>query len=187
MRIPDDLDPADAQLRDSLAVTLRMSREARRISRQQIADLLGVTVPAVYALERRTTWQAHTVMRYARTIGWRIEWQLHDLHIPDDGDVMAIVIAAGDTSTPERADRVHWRAVCNDLVRIRRRRCTAVAMGAQLGVHENAVHAWEANPDGSSVIAAQRHARALGGVLGWRLHETPTTLAHHAPEPRRAA
>ena len=187
MRIPDDLDPADAQLRTSLIGTLRQSREARGIVRRQIAEVLGVTGTAVHALEHRTTWEARTLARYARTIGWRIEWVLHDLAVPDDGDVMAIVIAAGDTSTPEREDRVHWRSVCNDLVRIRRATITAVALAARLGVYENAVHYWEGNPDGSSVICAQRHARALGGVLGWRLHQVASPLVHHAPEPRRAA
>lgn len=186
VRIPDDLDPADEQLRVSLSDTLRLSRETRGISRRQVADLLGVTVPAVWAAERRTTWEARTVMRYSRTIGLRIEWQLHDLAVPEDDDVMAVVIAAGDTSTPERQDRVHWRAVCYDLVRVRRATMTAVALAAALGVHENAVHHWEANPDGSTVISAQRHARALGGVLGWRLHETPTPLLHRPPAPRAA-
>jgi len=187
VRIPEDLDPADVQLRDSLIGTLRLSREARGIALRQVADLLGVTGVAIHALEHRTTWKAYTLARYARTVGWRIEWILHDLTVPDDGDVMAIVIAAGDTSTAERADRVHWRAACNDLVRIRRATTTAVAMAARLGVHENAVHYWEGNPDGSSVIAAQRHARALGGALGWHLHEVASPLVNPAPAPRKAA
>lgn len=188
VKIPADLDPADAQLRASLADTLRLSREARAISRQQIADYLGITAAAVWSVERaRTTWEARTIMRYSRTIGLRIEWVLHGLQIPDDGDVMAVIIAAGDTSTPEREDRVHWRAVCNDLVRVRRAALPATALAAQLGLFENAVNHWEANPDGSTVVAAQRHARALGGVLGWHLHEIPTPLVHRTPEPRRAA
>jgi DNA-binding XRE family transcriptional regulator len=187
VRIPDDLDPADALLRTVLISTLRLSRESRGIARRQIGDILGVTAPTLHALEHRTTWEARTIARYARVIGWRIEWVLHELTVPDDGDVMAIVIAAGDTSTPEREDRVHWRTICNDLVRIRRAGLTAVAMAERLGVHENAVHYWEGNPDGSSVIAAQRHARALGGVLGWQLHPVASRLVNHAPEPRKAA
>src|SRR5438477_6249841 len=143
VRIPRDLDPADEQLRVSLCDTLRLSREARAINRRQVADLLGVTVPSVYATERRTTWEARTIMRYSRAIGLRIEWELHDLPVPADDDVMSIIIAAGDTSTPERTDRVHWRAVCYDLVRIRRAATTAVALAGALGVYENAVHHWE--------------------------------------------
>jgi hypothetical protein len=188
MRIPADLDPADGLLRDSLIGTLRASYQARGVVRRQVAEQLGVTTTAVYALEQRTTWEARTIMRYARTVGWRIQWQLHDLTVPDDdGDIVAAIIQAGDTSTPERADRVHWRGICNDLVRSRLAATTAVDMARRLGVHENAVHYWEANPDGSSVIAAQRHARGLGGALGWRLHPVPTPLLHHAPQTRKAA
>lgn len=186
MRIPQDLHPADENLRQVLIDTLRLSREGRRLPRRPVADLLGTTIPAVHRLEHRTTWQARTVARYARTIGWRIQWQLCDLDIPDDDDVMATILAAGDTSTPERADRVHWRTVCYDLVRIRRATCTAGEMGRRCCCHENAIHHWEANPDGSSVIAAQRHARALGGMLSFLLHEAASPLVHHAPGQRNA-
>lgn len=186
MRIPQDLHPADENLRQVLIDTLRQSREGRRIPRREVADLLGVTVPAVHGLEHRTTWEARTIARYARTIGWRIEWLLLDLDVPDDDDVMAAVLAAGDTSTPERADRVHWRRTCYDLVRARRATCTAVEMAVRCCCHENAIHHWEANPDGSSVIAGQRHARALGGMLGFMLHDAASPLTHRAPEPRYA-
>lgn len=185
MRLPQDLDPVDADLRRSLIDTLRISRESRGMVRRPVAEQLGITVPALFHLEHRTSWFARTVMRYGRVIGWRIEWVLFDLDVPDDGDIMAEILAAGDTSTPERADRVHWRTVCYNLVRIRRATCTAVAMGVRCGIHENAVHHWEANPDGSTVIAAQRHARALGGALGWRLHPAVAALVN-APAPRGA-
>jgi len=170
VRIPADIDPDDARRRTALIDDLRTARERRGLSRKDIADLLGVTTPNVHAIEGRTTWQASTISRYARAVGHRVEWLLEDLTVPDDDDVMAVIIAAGDTSTPERADRVAWRALCNDLVRIRRATYSAVDMGRIIGIHENAVHHWEANPDGSSVIAAQRHARGLGGRLGWQLH-----------------
>lgn len=187
MRIPDDLSIDDMVVRDRLATTLRLSREARGISYRQVAELLGVTTPAVYTLERRTTWEAKTVMRYARAVGFRIEWHIHDLVVPDDGDVMSVIIAAGDTSTPQRQDRVHWRAVCYDLVRIRRAAMPAATFAAQLGVTENAVSHWEANPDGSTVISAQRHARALGGSLSWWLHEVASPLTDRAPAQRKAS
>jgi DNA-binding XRE family transcriptional regulator len=183
VHIPADLDPDDARRRSRLIDELRAAREARNLSPKNIADRLGVTAPNVYAIEGRTTWQACTISRYARAVGWRIEWLLEDITVPDDGDVMAIVIAAGDTSTPERADRVAWRALCNDLVRIRRATYSAVDMGRIIGIHENAVHHWEANPDGSSVIAAQRHARGLGGQLGWNLRPAGAQLV----PPRTAA
>lgn len=180
VRIPDDLDPADALIRAGLIETLRHYRQLRDLTPRKVAQLLGVTRPAIVSLEGRTSWEQRTIARYARVVGCRVEWQIHDLVVPDDGDVMAVVIAAGDTSTADRADRVHWRAVCNDLVRIRRATCSAVDMGRRLGRHENAVHYWEANPDGSTVIAAQRHARALGGALGWRLHPTHIVPARRA-------
>lgn len=186
MRIPDDLDPQDAQLRANLADTLRVSRETRGISLRQVGDVLGITGPAVHSLERRLTWEARTIMRYSRAVGFRIEWRLHDLELPDDGDVMTVILATGDTSTPERQDRVHWRTVCYDLTRIRRATLTATEFGAQLGIHENAVHHWEANPDGSTVVSAQRHARGLGGALAWWLHEVPSPLTARSPRPRRA-
>lgn len=173
MRTPDDLTIDDLTIRAGLSDTLRQSREARGIGRRRLGEILGVTSANVYALEHRTTWEARTIMRYARAIGLRIEWVLHNLVVPDDDDIMAVIIQAGDTSTPERADRVHWRAVCCDLVRIRRATTTAVEFAHRIGIHDNALHHWEANPDGSSVITAQRHARALGGHLGWALHEAP--------------
>jgi DNA-binding XRE family transcriptional regulator len=180
--IPADLDPADTQLRQHLIDELRGSREHRQITLKAVADLLGCSATNVHTIEHRTTWSARTLARYGRALGWRIEWVMSDLQLPDDGDVMAIVIAAGDTSTPERQDRVAWRAVCNDLVRIRRATHTAVEMARRIGIHENALHHWEANPDGSSIIAAQRHARGLAGRLSWVLHKTPA-----APAARRAA
>lgn len=187
MRIPDDLDPADARIRSSLSDTLKVSRQARGITRRQVADLLGVTTQAVNGLEHRDTWEARTIMRYSRTIGHRIEWLLHDLAVPDDDDVMTVILAAGDTSTPERFDRVHWRTVCYNLVRARRAVCSAGQLAGRCAVSESAVLLWEANPDGSTVISAQRHARALGGALCWQLHGAPTPLLHHAPAPRQAA
>jgi DNA-binding XRE family transcriptional regulator len=177
VNIPADLDPDDAVRREHLIDELRAAREALGLSRSDLADLLGVTTPNIHAIEKRTTWQARTIARYARALRSHIEWFLDDLELPDDGDVMAVIIAAGDTSTPERADRVAWRGLCNDLVRIRRATCSAVEMGRRLGIHENTVHHWEANPDGSSVIAAQRHARGLAGRLSWRLHTTAVTIA----------
>lgn len=186
MRIPADLHPADAQLRASLIGQLRASRYTQGIRRKDVADFLGIASPGVLAYEERTTWEARTIARYARAIGWRIEWVIADLELPDDGDVMAAVLAAGDMSTPEREDRARWRALCNDLVRIRRVTCTAVDMAARLGVHENTVHYWEANPDGSSVTAAQRHARALGGHLSWILYYVGTPISRATPAPREA-
>ncbi len=187
MRIPDDLSPTDTLVREELASTLRTFRQARGITRRQVADALGVTAPVVHDLEGRITWTGRTIMRYARAVGYRIEWLIRDLVALDDDDVMAVILATADQSTPERADRVQWRILCYDLVRVRRATTTAATFGARLGIHENAVHYWEANPDGSSVIAAQRHARGLGGSLGWALHETPSPLTGRAPQPRRAA
>lgn len=186
MRIPDDLHDDDRDSRQRLIETLRCSRKTRRLSFARIGRLLGISMPATAAIEARTTWQARTIMQYARTIGWAIQWHPVDLVVPDDDDVMAAVLAAGDTSTPDRADRVHWRRVCYDLVRVRRATVTAVAMGELLGVTQNAVHHWEANFDGSSVIAAQRHARALGGRLDWDLVACDSPLVPLVPAPRAA-
>lgn len=191
VNIPADLDPEDADRRAQLIDQLRGSREARSIALTDVAVLLGVTAPNIHGIEHRTTWEARTLARYGRAIGRRIEWVLDGLELPDDDDIMAVIIAAGDTSTPQREDRVAWRAVCNNLVRIRRATCTAVDMGRRMRVHENTLHHWEANPDGSTVIAAQRHARALGGRLGWLVHpcHTPLTGCGGAavPAPREAA
>lgn len=186
MRIPDDLHADDRLSRQQLIDTLRCSRKTRRLSLVRIGRLLGISTTATSAIEDRTTWQARTIMQYARTIGWRIQWHPIDLVPPDDGDVMAAVLAAGDTSTPVREDRVHWQRTCYDLVRVRRATITAVAMGKLLGVTENAVHHWETNFDGSSVIAAQRHARALGGRLDWALHPAVSPLVSVVPAPRVA-
>lgn len=184
VRIPDDLDPADTAIRQALIDRLRMSRQDRGIMQSRVADQLGISGPAVHSLERRITWEARTIARYSRAIGWRIHWTAYDLAIPDDGDVMAIIIAAGDTSTPEREDRVAWLALCNDLVRVRRATCSAVEMARRAGLADTTVHDWEANPLGSTITAAQRHARALGGYLGWQLEKTAAPGA--APGPRRA-
>jgi DNA-binding XRE family transcriptional regulator len=170
MRVPDDLDPEDRDIRLALIATLRHIRETDWITLRKISELVGVSRQAVRSVETSNNWEARTIMRHARALGWRIEWQLDRLVIPDDDDIMAIVVAAGDTSTPERADAVHWRATWNNLTRIRRATFTAVDMAARLGITDNAVHYLETNPDGGAVISAQRHARALGGRMGWRLH-----------------
>lgn len=185
MRIPFDLHPEDQATRQHLITALRASRRERHITFARVGHLLGMTGTAVRGVEDRITWEALTLMRYSRAIGWRIEWRIHGLDIPDDDDVMAVILAAGDQSTPERADRVHWKTVCYDLVRIRRSMLTAVAMGSLLGVGENAVHYWEGNFENSSVIAAQRHARALGGRLDWEIYPCPSPLVSFIPIPRR--
>ncbi len=169
MRVPDDLDPQDRHIRLALIQTLGQIRQVDRVTLQKVADRIGVSRPAGRAVERSSNWEARTIMRHARALGWRLQWQLDQLVVPCDDDIMAIVIAAGDTSTPARQDAVHWRATWNDLRRVRRHAVSAVDMAARLGVTDNAVHYLETNPDGGAVISAQRHARALGGRLGWRL------------------
>lgn len=182
MRVPTDLHEDDLKSRILLIGELRDVREERGVSTTDLDTAFGVAHGATRAMERRTSWEAATVFRYARALGRRLTFHVHDIVAPDDGDVMTIVLAAGDTSTPERADRVHWRQVCNELRRARRAKLTAVAMGARLGVKENAVHYWEANPDGSSIISAQRHARGLDGRLGWTLDAAPVHIT-----PRKVA
>lgn len=187
VRIPADLDPADAQVRQHLIDELRETRLRNRISVGAVANTLGCSRPHIYGIEGRITWEARTLARYARALGFRLEWVLADLELPDDGDIMAVILAAGDTSTPERADRVGWLTVCNDLVRIRRATVSAVEMGRRIGVHENTLHDWEANYDGSTVIAAQRYARALGGRFTWILHYDPRPAGIPGPRPARRA
>jgi hypothetical protein len=189
MRIPDDLHDDDRINRLRLIAALRWTRESRGASLARAGEYFGgVSAAAVHSLEHRTSWSAVTIMRYARVIGFRIEWVISGLDLPDpDGDVMYAVLAAGDTSTPVKADRVHWRRTCYDLTRHRRATISAVAMGARLRLNQNTVHHWEANPDGASVITAQRHARALDGQLGWRLHEVRSPIPMPVPLQRGAA
>lgn len=172
MRVPNDLNLDDFQIRLALMRTLRRAREVDHITARMVGDRIGVTPQAVRAVEGGSNWAARTVMRYARGVGWRIEWTLYDLAPPrDDDDIMAVIIAALDVSTSVRADAAHWRTVWNTMRRRRRAdRITAGELGRRLGVTENAVHWAETNCDGTAVITAQRHARALGGRLTWRLH-----------------
>lgn len=180
MRVPTDLHEDDPKSRLLLVDELRAVREEMGITTETVDAALGVSPGSTRSLERRTTWENGTIFRYARTLGRRLRFIVVDLAPPND-DIMAIVLAAGDTSTPERADRVHWRQVCNELRAIRRARFTAVDMARRLGVTENAVHYWETNPDGSTITSAQRYTRALGGHLGWELDKT---LPLVAPRPR---
>lgn len=184
MRIPDDLHPDDAATRRHLIDALASSRRARRLGYHRVGRHLGISGPAIRALESRTTWKASTLMRYARAIGWRVEWRIHGLTVPDDDDAMATILAAGNRGTAELADRVHWKCVCYDLIRIRRAQTTAVGMARRLGISENSLHYWEGNFDASTVTAAQRHARALGGALDWEIHPSPSPLVLFAPQPR---
>ncbi len=184
MRIPADLHPDDAATRRHLIDALRSSRQARALTYSRVGAHLGISGTAVRSTEERTTWQAVTLARYARAIGWRIEWRIHGLDIPDDGDVLAVILAAGSRATSVLADRSHWNCVCYDLVRIRRAETTAVGMARRLNVSENAVLFWEANFEGSSVISAQRHARALGGALDWEIYPSPSPLVSFIPAPR---
>jgi DNA-binding transcriptional regulator YiaG len=183
MRVPVDLHEDDLASRIALAGQLRGARAARGFSAADLAETLGVTAAAVYAFERRTSWEAATVMRYARATGGRVTFHLEGLELPDDGDIMSLIYGAVSAATSSQEDQAHWRQVCSDLRRIRRATHTAIGFAKILGVNENAVHYWEANPDGSSIIAAQRHARGLGGRLLWRLHETVAAV----PAPRRTA
>lgn len=185
MRIPTDLHEDDLLTRIRLADELREIREAKGITTTDLGVILGVTQTAVRGLERRTSWEAPTIMRYARPIGRRIEFYLDGLELPDDDDVISVIYAAMTPTSPAQEDKAHWRTICNDLRRIRRANHTAVHFATLLGVTENAVHYWEANPDGASVISAQRHARALGGQLLYRLHEITGDAC--IPGPRKAA
>ncbi len=170
MRAPNDLDPEDRSIRIALGRTLRQIRDVDNISIRRIADRVGVAPAAVRNVEQHHNWTARIISRHARALDWRIEWVVDGLTVPTDDDIMAVIVAAGDTSTPERADAVHWRTTWNNLRRIRRGTCTAIRLASILGVTDNAIHYAETNPDGTTVITAQRHARALGGRLGWRLH-----------------
>jgi DNA-binding XRE family transcriptional regulator len=172
MHVPDDLDPQDRDTRTALIRTLHRIRDVDNITVKQVADRIGVAPAAVRNLEKHHNWQGATIMRHARALNWRIEWLINGLDLPADDDIMAIVIAAGDTSTPQRQDAVHWRNTWNNLRRIRRHQLSAVAMATRLGVTDNAVHHLETNPEGTAVISAQRHTRALGGRLGWKLSPT---------------
>ncbi len=175
MRVPTDLHPEDLQIRLALTRTLRRAREVDQLPARTVGDRIGVTPQAVRAVEAGANWEARTIMKYARGCGWRIEWMLTGLVVPKDDDIMAIVIAALDTSTPERFDAAHWRTIWNTLRRVRRAQLSAVDMAVILGVTENAVHWVETNTDGTAVITAQRHARALDGRLSWRLHPVGRT------------
>jgi DNA-binding XRE family transcriptional regulator len=177
MRVPVDLHPDDLKTRLLLINELRAGRETLGISTTDLDAALGVAEGTNKALERRTSWEARTMQRYARALGRHLTFTIHNIRIPDD-DVTAVVLAAGDTSTPQRVDKVHWRVTCHQLRAARRHRFTAVAMAARLGVTENAVHYWEANPDGSSIISAQRWARALDGWLGYDLTGSPASGAY---------
>lgn len=185
MRIPTDLHEDDLLTRIRLAGELREIREAKGITTADLGVALGVTKKAVQGLERRTSWEAPTIMRYARPIGRRIEFYLDGLELPDDDDVISIIYASMEPTSPGQEDKAHWRQVFNDLRRIRRANHTAVHFATLLGVTENAVHYTETNPDGASIISAQRHARALGGQLLYRLHEISGTAC--VPGPRKAA
>ena len=171
MRIPKDLTEADLASRLHLGYALRTRRLAANITTRDLGTTLGISDAAVRGTELRSSWQARTVMRYARGIGHQIRWSLVGLVVPDDDDVMAVIYDTISTEQvpAEQADKNHWRTLCNDLCRIRRHCLTTTAMSKRLNIKTTAVHYWETNPDGSSVIAAQRHARALGGHLTWNL------------------
>lgn len=176
MRVPVDLHPDDLSTRLLLVDELRAGREALGISTTELDAAFGVAEGTSKAMERRTSWEARTTQRYARAVGRRLTFVIHDVPIPDD-DITALVLGSADTTTQQRQDHVHWRIICHQLRAARRAQLTAVAMAARLGVTENAVHHWENNPDGSSIISAQRHARALGGWLGWDLTRAPAALS----------
>lgn len=184
MRTPDDLHPDDQTARTVLLAQLVATRKHRGLTCRDLDAALGVGAGNASSFERRITWEARTVQRYARALGLRLNLHLHRLPVPGDADVMDALYQAADTSTPHLADRTHLRTVCNNLVRVRRHHVSAAEMGRRLAVHAHTVYWWEANPDGSSILAAQRYARALGGHLTLTL--TPGA-AHTAPRQRAAA
>lgn len=188
MRVPQDIHPDDPVVRDDLARQLIAAEAAIYPHPRDLDAAWGLATGTTAAMHKRTTWRASTAQRWARAVGRRLTFELEGLVVPDvedDSDWTALLLSAGDTSTPEREDRVHLLTVCNDLVRVRLAAgVTAVAFATRLGLTENAVHWWQGNPDGTTITAMQRYARGLGGAVRPVLSDAPV---HVVPRQREAA
>lgn len=185
MRVPHDIDPSDPAIRAALAGRLIATEAGLYPHPRDLDAAWGVAIGTTAAMHKRTTWRVSTVQRWARAVGLRLTFELEGITVPDDDDdLTALLLAAGDTSTPEREDHVHLLTVCNDLVRARLAAgWTAVAFAAELRLTENAVHWWQANPEGTTLIAMQRYARGMGGAVLPVLSQAPV---HVVPRQREA-
>lgn len=175
MRIPHDIHHDDPAARTMLAEQLMTVERLLYRTPRELDAAWGLAPGTTAAMHKRTTWRAATAQRWARAVGRRLEFRINDIELPDPGDDWtAALLTVADTSTPEREDHIHLLTVCNDLVRARLYAgWTAVAFAEKIGVTENAVHWWQANPEGTTLTALQRYARGLGGSISTLLHAAP--------------
>lgn len=161
MRALNDLHPDDLTNRNQLASDLRAAREHAGMSQADLGKLLGCTKANITVMESRRAWRFTILAAWARALGRQVTLTVAGLEVPDDGDALAAVYASQQPTRPAALDLLTLRRTVNDLSRIRRATMTAEYAAALLDCGPTAVYWWENHPDGASLLAVQRYARAV--------------------------
>jgi DNA-binding XRE family transcriptional regulator len=162
MRTHPDLHPDDRANRDHIAAELRAVREAAGMTMSDLGALLGCTKANVSAMENSREWRFMILAGWGRAVDRRVILTITGRPIPDDGDPLASIYANQHPTDRQSVDRLMLRSTLNDLLRVRRQHMSADEVAARLGCGPTAVYWREDNPDGASLLAVQRYARAVG-------------------------
>lgn len=162
-----DLHPDDLLARVNLRTDLLRERAYYGLSCQEVSRRAKFSGLAVVAgLERKTSWDAHRVMQWARGLKRRVMLPIAGLNISADDAAAAVLreLVANAGTTTER-DQLYLRLVAHDLIRTRTAMISRSEMGRRCGVNESAIGGWEELPEVGKLRLYQRYARALGGSL----------------------
>lgn len=162
MRALNDLHPDDLTNRHQVATELRALRKSAGMTMGDLGALLGCTKSNIGVMERRREWRYMILAGWARALGKRVTLAIGGCPVPDDGDPTASIYANQHPTFPQSVDRLTLRTTVNDLFRVRRQHMSAGDVAARLGCGATAIYWWESNPDGASLLAVQRYARAVG-------------------------
>ncbi|MBM0201800.1 hypothetical protein JNW90_00855 [Micromonospora sp. STR1s_5] len=171
--------PEDRTARIALRAALRQLREDLRLTREQVTDRYPqrgfdpIESKALYVTENATSWQIRTIQTLARMYDRRLDIEITDLAIPDDGDALAALYAGMHPTAPAHVDELAREVLVNDLTRIRRGlNLTQLDVGDAFGISRNAICAWEGCAPGVTFRTTQRITRFYGGRLGFHLRPT---------------
>lgn len=161
MRALPDLHPDDITNRHEIAAQLRAIRQQNGLTLADLAGKLGCNKSNVSIMESTRSWRFRILARWAQELNHRPTLTIGGRQVSDDADELAGIYAAQTPTDAASRDRLLLRVTVNDLTRIRRHYMTASLVAERLGCGDTAVYWWESNPDGASLLAVQRYARAI--------------------------
>lgn len=124
----------------------------------------------LYRIERGRSWQIRTIQTLARMYDRRLDIEIVDLTVPDDGDPLAAMYATMRPTTAAAVDELAREVLVNNLTRIRKGLgLTQLDVGEAFGISRNAICVWEAGSPGVMFRTAQRITRFYSGRLAFHL------------------